>query len=378
MKKRLNKAPGETFYGVDKPMGMHERLDERHEQVLGAVIHAYVTLAKPVGSGTLVRRYSLGVSSATVRTIMADLERMGYLNRWHVSSGRIPTDAGYRYYVDLLLDIEPLTSGQKNRIDAEYRTEPVELESVLERTSRRLAFESRCAGVVKGPLAGRRWLAQIKLVQLAPAKLLVVLIDNLDTVRNYTVNLSGKLSRSQVERMSERFNALLNAPVAGGAVSRSISRQLKRLRTELDSRSCQASEILGGLPTRGFDGKIYVEGTRSVLDQPEFRDPAMTRAILDVLTEDDKLSLLLQRFRNDSQGVTFLIGSDVAMASVAGISVVAARYSIGERPVGTLAIIGPIRMHYSRAASLVNYTAEALSEALTDTFGSTLKEKSVN
>jgi len=359
-------------------MDICERLDKRHEQVLSAVIHAYVTLAKPVGSGTLVRRYSLGVSSATVRNIMSDLEKMGYLNRWHVSSGRIPTDAGYRYYVDLLLDLERLTSKQKNRIDAEYRSEPVELESVLERTSRRLAFESRCAGVVKGPLAGRRWLAQIKLVQLAPARLLVVLVDNLDTVRNYTVNLSRTLSRSQVERMSDRFNALLDETVAGGSVPRSISWQLKRMHTELDSGSSQASEILGRLPIREFEGRIYIDGTRSVLDQPEFRDPAMTRAILDVLTEEDKLSLLLKRFSDDRQGVTFLIGSDVAMASVAGISVVAARYSIGERPVGTLAIIGPRRMHYSRAASLVNYTAEALSETLTNKFGSTWNERSVN
>jgi len=357
---------------------MYERLDKRHEQVLGAVIHAYVTLAKPVGSSTLVRRYGLGVSSATVRNIMADLERMGYLDRRHVSSGRIPTDAGYRYYVDLLLDVEPLTSRQKNRIDAEYRAEPVDLESILERTSRRLAFESQCAGVVKGPLAGRRWLAQIRLVRLAPDRLLVVLVDNLDAVRSYTVNLSGELSRLQVEQMSDRFNALLDETSAGGTAPRSIGWQLKRMRTEMEARSSQASEILGRLPTGGFDGRIYVEGTRSVLDQPEFRDPAMTRAILDVLTEDDKLSLLLRRFRDESRGATFLIGSDIAMASVAGISVVAARYSIDERPVGTLAIIGPRRMHYSRVASLVNYTAEALSDTLTDTFGSNLNERSVN
>ena len=357
---------------------MYERLDKRHEQVLGAVIHAYVTLAKPVGSGTLVRRYELGVSSATVRNIMADLERVGYLNRWHVSSGRVPTDAGYRYYVDLLLDLETLTSRQKDRIDAEYRTEPVDLESILERTSRRLAFESRCAGVVKGPLAGRRWLVQIKLVRLAPARLLVVLVDNLDAVRNYTVNLSSKLSSSRVEQMSDRFNALLDETVVGDFAPRSIGWQLKRMRAELDPGSSQASEILGTLQTCGFDGRIYVEGTRSVLEQPEFRDPAMTMAILDVLTEGDKLSLLLQRFLDESRGVTFLIGSDVAMASVAGISVVAARYSIDERPVGTLAIIGPRRMHYSRAASLLNYTAESLSEALTDKFGSTMTERSVN
>jgi len=357
---------------------MYERLDERHERVLGAVIHAYVTLAKPVGSGTLVCRYAMGVSSATVRNIMADLERMGYLNRRHISSGRIPTDAGYRYYVDLLLNVEPPTSRQKNRIDAEYCAEPVDLESILERTSRRLAFESRCAGVVKGPLAGRRWLVQIKLVRLAPDRLLVVLVDNLDTVRSYTVNLRGELSRSQVERMSDRFNALLDETLAGGSVPRSIGWQLKRMRTELDSCSSQASEILARLPTRGFDGRIYVEGARSILDQPEFRDPAMTRAVLDVLSKDDKLSLLLRHFRDESRGVTFLIGSDVAVASVAGISVVAACYSIGERPVGTLAVIGPRRMHYSRAASLVSYTAEALSEALTDTFGSTWKRKPVN
>jgi len=347
-----------------------KRLDRRHEQVLGAVIHAYVTLAKPVGSSTLVHRYALGVSPATVRSVMADLERMGYLSRRHVSSGRIPTDAGYRYYVDLLLDLEPLTAIEKTRIEAEYRSGPERLESILEKTSRRLAFESKCAGVVKGPVAQRRWLAKIELVHLDSKKTLVVLVDNLDTVYDYVVSLSDNLSRSQIEQLSVCLNEILSENTAGSNAPASIGSQLARLRARLDIGTSQAAEILSGLPLDVFDGKIYIDGAWSVLDQPEFRDPDMTRAMLDVLTTEDKLSFLLQRFADDSRGVTFLIGADASMAKVADISVVTARYRIGLRPAGTLGIIGPRRMHYWRAASLVNYTAEVLSKVLTDTFGS--------
>ena len=113
-------------------MEFRERLNERYEQVLGAVVNAYITHAQPVGSRTLVRQYNLGVSPATVRNVMSDLEEMGYLSRWHISSGRIPTDAGYRYYVDTLLDIGLPAVQQRNRIETDFTSGPCELDSTLE------------------------------------------------------------------------------------------------------------------------------------------------------------------------------------------------------------------------------------------------------
>jgi len=358
-------------------MVTRERLDKRHEQVLGALIHAYITLAKPVGSSMLAHRYGLDVSPATVRNVMADLEQMGYLKRRHVSSGRIPTDAGYRYYVDILLDVDPLTFEEKQRIEAEYSLESDKLESILVRTCRRLAFESECAGVVKGPVARYRRLSQIDLVRLGPTRALVVLIDNLDTVHSWVVSLKEEMSRAQIEEITDLVNTLLNDDPCGGA-HRSVAAQTKELCARLAGISQEAVEILDTMPMDEFDGKVYIEGARSVLDQPEFRDPAMTRAMLDVLTADDKLSRLLLGCTDGSAGVMFMIGSDAALTSVAEIGVVVAPYCISDRPVGTLGIIGPRRMRYSRAASLVDYTAEVLSGVLTDTFGPAWKEGSVN
>lgn len=359
-------------------MTKRQPLTKRQEEVLGAVVRAYVADAKPVGSRMLVRRYGLGVSAATVRNAMADLEEMGYLHRRHVSSGRVPTDAGYKYYVDLLLNVEPLALEQRLRIDSDFVAGPVQLPVLLERTSKRLAFESHCAGIVKGPLARRRWLSQLELVRLAPKKLLVVLIDNLDTVHDYVAMLDESLSRAQVGEITDVMNAILCDDSTDGLPRVAVDEQVADLRARLADISPEALAILDGLPLGEFDGKIYIDGASSVLDQPEFRDPAMTRAMLEVLTATDKLSRLLQGAGVSKNGVMFLIGEDAAMTGAADISVVVAPYRIGDDPVGTLGVIGPRRMHYEVAASLVNYTARMLSEALTTAFGSARNDKSMN
>jgi heat-inducible transcriptional repressor len=359
-------------------MARHQPLTKRQEEVLGAVVRAYVANARPVGSRMLVRQHGFGVSPATIRNAMADLEDMGYLQRWHVSSGRVPTDAGYKYFVDLLLNFEPLSSEQRLRIESDFEAGPCELPALLERTSRRLAFESQCAGIVKGPLAGRRWLSQLELVRLAPKKLLVVLIDNLDTVHNYVAMIDEPLSRAQVGETTDVMNALLCDDTAVGASRGMVDEQVHELRKRLSEISPEALAILDGLPLGEFDGKIYIDGTSSVLEQPEYRDPKMARAMLDVLAATDTLSRLMQGAGLMKEGVMFLIGGDAAMGGAADISIVVAPYRIGDQPVGTLGVIGPRRMHYAKAASLVNYTAQMLSEVLTTTFGSSRHDKSMN
>ncbi|MCD6288528.1 MAG: heat-inducible transcription repressor HrcA [Candidatus Hydrogenedentes bacterium] len=359
-------------------MASHNPLTKRQEAVLDAVVRAYIANARPVGSRMLVRQYGFGVSPATVRNTMADLEEMGYLKRWHVSSGRVPTDAGYKYYVDLLLNFEPLTYEQRLRIDNDFRDGPCDLPTLLERTSKRLAFESHCAGVVKGPQAGRRRLSQLELVRLAPKKLLVVLIDNLDTVHNYMAMLDQPLSRAQVGEVTDVMNALLCDESPDGTPRVTVEEQVNELRGRLADISPEALAILDGLPLGEFDGKIYIDGTSSILEQPEYRDPAMSRAVLNVLMATDQLSRLLQKADVTREGVMFLIGGDTDVPCAADISVVIAPYRIGDHPVGALGVIGPRRMHYDRAASLVNYTSQMLSEVLTESFGSSWSDDEIN
>ncbi|MBI4558083.1 MAG: heat-inducible transcription repressor HrcA [Candidatus Hydrogenedentes bacterium] len=340
-------------------------LSEREELILRAVVHTYVTTAEAVGSRAIVKRLGLDLSPATVRNVMADLEDSGYVQQLHTSSGRIPTDLGYRYYVDRLMDVAELSPTERERIDHAVTQPWEDADETMRQTCHLLADVSHQTGMVEAPAEGNAEVLRIELVSVAPNRLGVVIADTYGRIRSLMVVLDAPVSAAEVHRL----NSFLNDHLPGLAFEEVISSLVASLETLFDERrrlAERALDILSMLPSQRV-GHMFLDGTTQLFEQPEFRDVVRIREVLSFLEERHRLATLIRSRLRDggSSQMLVLIGSEAQEQGFEEISLVARPYRVGAKIVGMLGVLGPRRMPYSRMTALVDYTAESLSRHLT-------------
>ncbi len=345
-------------------------LNERERQILHAVVHSYITTAEPVGSRTVVKRFDLGVSAATVRNVMADLEDLGYLQQLHTSSGRVPTDQGYRYYVDYLMHVQQLTLSERQRIEKEFMARVDDADSLLRQTSHLLALISHQAGLAETPAEGSALTQRIELLSLAPERLAVLILDNLGRLRTYTAYMETPLRSDDITSLT-RF---LNDNLHGAPVERLSASLEARLREFMDDRrrlADQALQVLRMLPLERTT-QLYMEGANQLFEQPEFRDIAKARQVFGLLDAQDRIISLI-RSAAEAEGThprnSILIGIEGKIQGLEDISVIAAPYKVNDETVGMIGVLGPRRMPYSRLTAIVDYTAKFVSRVLTQMVG---------
>jgi heat-inducible transcriptional repressor len=338
-------------------------LPPRRHALLLATVQEFIATAEPVGSQQMVSHHSLGVRSAMVRSIMAELEEAGFLTQPHVSAGRVPTDRAYRYYVDHLLLSSRIGFEDRAQIELHYSGRTRDLDDAMRDTPRLLALLTGQAALVMAPRLEAMTIERVNFVRLRERQVLAVFVATADTVQNRLVETERDFAQEELDRMAR----YLNESLAGRSLDearRWIERQLKEERAAYD-RFVRDALALGGGAIADNPGRteVYVDGSVHVLEQPEFADPSRTRELLRAL--DDKTALLDLLERSIQQnGLTVSIGSENYDPRLAGLSVVAASYATGSTPLGSLAVVGPVRMDYDRVIPLVEYTAKALSKLL--------------
>ena len=340
-------------------------LTDREQLILQAVVHTYITTAQPVGSRSVVKRYDLRLSPATVRNVMADLEDSGFLQQLHTSSGRVPTDRGYRYYVDYLMGVQELTLGERNRIEMELSQRIEDADEILRQTCHLLALVTHHTGIVEAPGDENAQLRQIELAPLSPSRLAIMLADNYGRVRTALVTPRAALPKERLSSLSQ----FLNDHLRGTPMSEVPSRLQARANTLLDEQrglAEQALELLGAVPIHR-PGQLFLEGATQLFEQPEFQDVSRARAVFCLLDEQERLLDLLRRgvAHGDPRRTRVLIGSETAGDGLEEISLVASPYCVKDRLAGVLGVLGPRRMPYPKLTAIVEYTAGMVGRFLT-------------
>ncbi len=341
-------------------------LSDRERQVLDAVIQSYVETAEPAGSRTLSRRFGLGVSPATIRNTMSDLEEKGFLFHPHTSAGRIPTDKAYRAYVDGLMRIRPITSSDQARLEEELRATGGTIETILRRAAQTLGVLTQELGVALGPALEQTTLHRLDLVRVAADKLVLVMTLVGGAVRTVFVEVRGEIADTALAEVA----VVLNERLAGLTLAQIKATLPARLRDA--GRSVQAAEVLDifvqerdqlfdASLVRGSEGVVL--GQASVLaEQPEFAAGEDLRRLIELTETSQRLASTL-RDRAERPGITITIGGEHDDPLLGKLTVVTAEYRAGTLS-GVIGVIGPTRMPYDKVVSVVTHTSRLVSALL--------------
>lgn len=331
----------------------------RAKKILHAVVSEYLATGEAVGSQTVTRRYGLEVSAATVRTVMGDLEEAGLLKHAHTSGGRLPTERGLRYYVDMLLRVRSLTTGEKGEI-RERLTSGGDVPDVMQRTSRLLRELSHLTVVVQAPRPDSDVVQHLEFVQLREGQLLAVIAAASGQIQNKLVPVDFPLSAGDLDRINNYLNELMTGLTLEQARARLIE-EVKSDRAAHDDLVNRALKLASAAVPAAPAPEVLVDGQSNLLAGKA--DLERAKLLLRTLEEKDLVVRLLERTLS-APGICVFIGAEANLADLTDVSVVAAPYGPEDRPLGTIAVIGPARMNYSRVIPLVDFTAETIGEAI--------------
>jgi heat-inducible transcriptional repressor len=338
-------------------------LDVRLREVLREIVIQHVATGEPVSSRSLAKGGHFDLSSATLRNAMADLEDLGFLRHPHTSAGRVPTESGYRFFIDHLMRSHRLSQRERDAIEESVGSASG-VEEMLHQASRLLARMSNQVGLVFMPTLIQLTMKSIDLIPVAERRLMCVIVGSNGIVVNRIIETSLRITREELERFSNR----LTNEYAGWTLL-SIREHLGRLLEEERSRhdeslrrmSILALEAIGdAMPS---DSDLVLEGASSILDKPEFADTESLRKTLHALEEKERLVEFLNQFL-DEAGLQILIGSENRFTESHNFGMVAMRYGSSLSPVGLVGIIGPMRMQYGRITPLVEYLGEVLGRKI--------------
>jgi len=338
-----------------------EELDPRQRDILRVIVQEHIATGDPVGSSAIAGR-ELQVSPATVRGVMADLEELGFLEKPHTSAGRVPTEQGYRYFVDTLVQIRPPTKPERELIERSLPPTAAADEALRE-TGRLLSTLSHHAAVVTLPGPLQMPLERVDFIPLKENRVLAVLISRSGLVRNLLL-VDFPIPAEELGRAAALLNELIeDAPLE--KVREHLAQELARAKSEyatLEQRAMALGQrVLELAGAAGSD--VVIQGRESFFEEKEFSDVKRMRELFAALEEKSKLLEVLDRTLAGRELKIFL-GADTEFSARTGASVVAAPYSTESGIVGSVGIIGPTRMDYSRAIALVDYTAQVLSRLL--------------
>lgn len=338
------------------------KLDERKEKILKAIIQTYLETGEPVGSRTISKYSDLQLSSATIRNEMSDLEELGYIIQPHTSAGRIPSDKGYRFYVDQLMkekenEVTEIREVMLQRVDR--------VELLLKQIVKVLALNTNYAALVSGPQYHRTKLKFIQLSRVETGKLLIVTVLEGNIIKNSIVNLDVVLSDDEMLNL----NILLNNSLTGLTIDEINLEVISRMKEQAGARSqvvdLVLNEVAEAIHANEEDLQIYTGGTTNIFKYPELSDGQKASQLISTLEQKELLkSLLTEDSEAENSGIQVYIGNETQVQSMKDCSVVTANYALSDGLRGTIGIIGPKRMDYDKVVS----TLKSLMSQLETTF----------
>ncbi|HYG59477.1 MAG TPA: heat-inducible transcriptional repressor HrcA [Symbiobacteriaceae bacterium] len=337
-------------------------LDDRKNKVLQAVIEDYVATAEPVGSRTIARKYHLGVSPATIRNEMSDLEELGFLEQPHTSAGRIPSDKGYRYYVDCLMESKSVSAAEEDLIHRTFERKIREIDTLVRETARLLSDTTHLTTVISGPQLQKAHFKDLRLVPLGDGKAVLVYITDSGFIENQVVEIPLQVTMLEMQRVSEVLTDQLRGHTVDSlprAAIRTLNQELRQYGALLE----QTLQFLVPNLEPGDKHRVYLGGTTHMLNQPEFRDVDKVRSLFTLLEDENAVAKVLSSVEGSDRPVV-QIGEEIKVRELTDCSVISAIYSLGEDVMGRVGVIGPKRMEYARVVSLMSAVTKHLEEAV--------------
>ncbi len=339
---------------------MLKALDDRKKRILQAVVQDYITSAEPVGSRTLARKYDLGVSAATIRNEMADLEMLGYLEHIHTSSGRVPSSKGYRLYVDTLLPVQPMTEQEKDTINKWYQSKVQQVDQVFQETAKIISRMTRNVSLVLAPQISTAAFRCMQFLPLDDHRVIAVLMTDAGFVENRIMEMPPGATFEDFQRMAK----VINETLAGHTLGAIQGGSLKKIEKEIGDSGLYESAM--HLIDKALDSqkreRLYLGGTTEMLEQPEFHNVDKVKELLVMLEKDQLMKDILKAHLGD--GLTVSIGQENEYSGIKDCSIITATYHLDGELLGSMAVLGPTRMEYGRTMSLLNYMNQNLTEVI--------------
>lgn len=342
------------------------KLGSRKLQILQAIINDYIITAEPVGSRTVAKKYELGISSATIRNEMSDLEEMGFLEQPHTSAGRVPSDKAYRLYVDELMHITRLNDQEAKYIKEFYEHKIMQLEHIIFYTAQILSDITNYTSIAIAPQLSKVTIRHIQLVPVDEEFALLVVVTSSGILKDTLIKIPQGISSELLAKVSN----ILNEQFRNKTFAEADKIDLSAIRQEfLENQKFFNSliDILTDSFRKSKQKELYLEGASNIFNLPEYQDIVRARSFLNLLEEKDMLYQVLassQDISSEGEKIKVTIGTENPQEELKDCSIITATYSLGTKVLGTIGIIGPTRMEYSRTVSAMDYMGRALSRYL--------------
>lgn len=344
-----------------------EELNERERNILRSIIQQFILTAMPVGSRNIAKKYDIGFSPATIRNIMSDLEESGFIGHPHTSAGRIPTDKGYRLYVDELMEVKALSEPERNYIKLQLDKHIAETDDLLKVASSILSNITSHLAYVTYPKLSGSVLEKLQIVSLSSTRILVVITVNTGFVKTITLEMSSEIKPAQIDLVQ----ALLNERLAGLTFTEIKNTCNQRLRDIEGSEKPIIRFFLDSVDKIFMDfaqpDKMVITGAKNLIKHPEFEDPEKFQGVIELIEDKDIIIHILEKVGESSKReIGISIGSENEIMKLKEYSFVSKEYNIGDVR-GSVGIVGPKRMEYAKIVSIVDYISELLNQLITNT-----------
>ncbi|MDF2532927.1 MAG: heat-inducible transcription repressor HrcA [Clostridia bacterium] len=336
-------------------------LGDRKRLILQAIIEDYINTAEPVGSRTISKKYLTNTSSATIRNEMADLEDMGYIEQPHTSAGRIPSDKGYRLYVDQMMGQQSLNKSQDDMIKKEFTDTLGEIDRLIKHASKLLSQMTQYTSIITTPQVKKTYLKHIQLIKIDSGTVLAIIITDAGIVKNSVLRLMRDVPNDVLEKISKT----LNDSLCGVCVEDIAGIILQDSNEGYAGYKEIVEQILPELiQTLIYSDKVevYHDGAANILNLPEFNDISKARRFFNTLEEKD---LLFNVLKDSQENINVSIGSENKYEQLQNCSLITATYKVNGKTIGSIGVIGPTRMEYSKVISIVDCMTNNLSDILT-------------
>ncbi len=339
---------------------MNRELTQREKEVLREVVHYFILTANPVASKFISSKHGAGLSPATIRNVMAQLEEFGFLNHPHTSAGRVPTDKGYRFYLDSLISLDELGAEEIEQINAGLNAQ-MDSGELLSEASKLLGKVSRQLSLVSAPYLGDATLRKIELMSLNASKLLVVISLETGLIKTIVLEVEGEVAPQKLMKI----NSLLNERLSGLRLSEIRETILDRVGDYSDEEvigrfTSMSEKIFASMPETE---RVHIGMPQDLLSHPEFELPENLKGILEILGNENVILHVLEN-SDTSEPITVRVGAEMKNEKLKDYSLITARYDVGGVS-GTVGVVGPRRMQYSRLIPLVDFVAKVISNKLT-------------
>lgn len=337
-------------------------IDERKIKILQAIINDYIMTGEPVGSRTIAKRYDLGVGSATIRNEMADLEEMGYLEQPHTSAGRIPSNKGYRLYVDKLMEAEMLTREEELKIK-EYiiNSAMYEVDKIVKQACSLLSELTNLTTVMQSPSVKSSYIKSIQLLAIDSYNLISVIVTDSGIIKNHRI----KLKNMPMPETVQRINEVLNLRLRNLTIEEINLEVINNLKTELNGFEELFNGILPALYEtlkESNNTEVFVEGATNIFNYPEYNNIEKAKEMLSLINDKENLIDLIE----PGNEITIKIGEENYFPEAKDCSIISAEYSLDGRPIGKIGLIGPKRINYSKVIAIMNQVMKELNKSLTN------------